>query len=232
MIRQVQCLCCTLIFFVAVVSQARSSEIETLRIDPAELLINAAAQGDVAKLRAQLSKRISVDVMSNTPSRATALIQASANGHREIVSLLIDSGALVDTVDGLGQTALSVAVYHGRTDVCKLLILAGADVNGSTDMAVKPVVAAVMSGNPALVELILNQGVNVKQSNDGLSNALVAAARLGDRLIVERLLQALKQTLAPEAARELLVVALTEARRAQRPSVVVTLSAELKVNIE
>jgi uncharacterized protein len=213
--------------FFAAVGQARSSEIDALRVDPAELLINAAAQGDVAKLKVQLSKRVNVDVMSSTPSRATALIQASANGHREIVSLLLASGASVNHVDGMGQVALSAAAYHGRIDVAKLLMSVGADVNGAPISSIQPLVAAVMSGNFTLVELMLDQGATIKQSIDGTPNALVAAARQGNTRVVQRLLQALKTTVSSDDSRQLIATALSEARRAQHSSVVATLSAEL-----
>jgi ankyrin repeat protein len=59
----------------------------------------------------------------------TALIHAAAGGHREIVALLLDKGANIETSNHSRRTALVAAAIRDRRDVVLLLLERGADVN-------------------------------------------------------------------------------------------------------
>ena len=48
-------------------------------------------------------------------------------GELEIVRMLIQKGALLNTVDGTKRSAMSFAAERGHTAVVKLLLAAGAD---------------------------------------------------------------------------------------------------------
>jgi len=56
------------------------------------------------------------------------ILAASANGHADIVDLLIQHGALVDQTDSHGHTAVSVAAKLGHLSVVKTLVKHGADL--------------------------------------------------------------------------------------------------------
>jgi ankyrin repeat protein len=58
-----------------------------------------------------------------------AILAASANGHADIVELLIQNGALVDQTDSHGHTAVSVAAKLGHLNVVKVLVKHGCDLN-------------------------------------------------------------------------------------------------------
>ena len=59
----------------------------------------------------------------------TALPKASARGHGEIVSDLLESGASIATKDWHGRTPLHVAARRGETEMVQLmLLLKGADI--------------------------------------------------------------------------------------------------------
>jgi ankyrin repeat protein len=47
---------------------------------------------------------------------------ASANGHTEIVKLLLDKGADLNVKNTYGITVLFMASVHGHTEIAKLLL--------------------------------------------------------------------------------------------------------------
>ena len=64
-----------------------------------------------------------------TKDKCTALHLAAANGHVDVVKVLIQNGADVNAVDEYKFTALHLAARHGHVDIAKVLIENGADVN-------------------------------------------------------------------------------------------------------
>ncbi|PVH76897.1 ankyrin, partial [Cadophora sp. DSE1049] len=61
----------------------------------------------------------------------TALHYASAQGHAEVIGILLEAGADIDAVDEDGWTALHVAADCGHIDVLMLLVNDGADLNAA-----------------------------------------------------------------------------------------------------
>jgi len=57
------------------------------------------------------------------------LINAAANGRKDIVELLVKAGADVNAKDKHERSALMISVWNDRKDIIKLLLNAGADVN-------------------------------------------------------------------------------------------------------
>ena len=64
-------------------------------------------------------------------SGANALHWAAADGHQQVVQLLLANGADVNAVEGGGRTALHIAAIQGHQGVVKQLIDAGAPVNAA-----------------------------------------------------------------------------------------------------
>ncbi|EGZ08506.1 hypothetical protein PHYSODRAFT_527526, partial [Phytophthora sojae] len=56
----------------------------------------------------------------------TALILASENGHLKVVKLLLDRGAMVDSVDKVGDSSLISAAINGHVAVVNYLVEKGA----------------------------------------------------------------------------------------------------------
>jgi ankyrin repeat protein len=56
----------------------------------------------------------------------TALMIAAAEGHADVVQLLIEAGAAIDLLDEEGSSALSLARSYGHLDVAAALVAAGA----------------------------------------------------------------------------------------------------------
>ncbi|HXO42854.1 MAG TPA: PQQ-binding-like beta-propeller repeat protein [Thermoanaerobaculia bacterium] len=94
--------------------------------EPAEELWAAARQGDAAKVAALLAG--GVDPNAAFREGGTALIFAAQRGHEQVVRVLLEHGADVQTTETVNRTsALHFAIGH--PEVVKLLVAGGADVN-------------------------------------------------------------------------------------------------------
>ena len=69
------------------------------------------------------------DLASTDPSGNTALHMACANGHLDIVKLLLKHGANPNALNKSKNTPLHWAALNGRTEIIELLIEAKADAN-------------------------------------------------------------------------------------------------------
>lgn len=87
----------------------------------------------------------------NAPSRTNqnALIDATLNGHYEVVKLLIEHGADVNARKGTYNTVeipLMYTVQYKRLDIAKLLIDNGANVNAKNHIDWTPIISATANG--------------------------------------------------------------------------------------
>ncbi|XP_073993554.1 oxysterol-binding protein-related protein 1 isoform X3 [Rhodnius prolixus] len=102
-----------------------------------EMLLHASRNGDVTLVQDLISAsnegKIELDINCKGISKSnlgwTPLHLASYFGHRDVVELLLDSGAEIDAVNDAGDTALHKAAFIGREDLVLLLVERNADVN-------------------------------------------------------------------------------------------------------
>ena len=91
-------------------------------------LIQASEKGNFADVQAMLTDGADINATEVREDNGvyvrglTALMMASANGHTEIVKLLLDKGADVNVKNTYGITALFMASVHGHTEIVKLLL--------------------------------------------------------------------------------------------------------------
>jgi Ankyrin repeats (3 copies)/Ankyrin repeat len=107
---------------------------------PYEAFFRACQSGDVNALTAVLD---SVDVNHLASPGVTGLHVAACNGHVEVVRLLLDTGADIDSPLGIlkssygyelaGATPLILAEANRRMPVVQLLLARGANRNAVTD---------------------------------------------------------------------------------------------------
>ncbi len=97
----------------------------------ADPIHDAAVNGDLAGVQAELDKGADVNAKNN--SGWTPLHIAAYVGLKEIAKLLLAKGADVYAKDSIGVTPLHYAAWNGRTEIAELLIAAGADVNAKDD---------------------------------------------------------------------------------------------------
>jgi len=95
----------------------------------ADPIHDAASNGDLAGVQAELDKGVDVDEGDDSWPEMTSLHYAAGEGHTKVVELLIANGADVNAKDEVGWTPLHLAAYWGGKDIVELLIATGADVN-------------------------------------------------------------------------------------------------------
>ena len=75
----------------------------------------------------------------------------------ETIALLLDAGALVNQVDDLGETALTLAVKRGDAVATELLLQAGADTQHKLPDGSTPLQLAVQRNDTVIMTLLQNR---------------------------------------------------------------------------
>jgi ankyrin repeat protein len=88
----------------------------------------------------------------------SALHAASAEGHKQIVKLLLEKGADVNVQGGHYGSALQAASVRDHEEVVKLLLEKGADVNAQSGDYGSALHAALARGHEEIVKLLLSKG--------------------------------------------------------------------------
>lgn len=84
-------------------------------------LLIAIEKNDTAAVSSLISKHV-------VNGKPPPLMVAAEHGHVEIMAMLLDGGAEIDVVDGLGQTACHVAIQKNHFRALQLLISRGASL--------------------------------------------------------------------------------------------------------
>ena len=119
--------------------------VRTVFADP---IHDAARNGDLAGVQAELDKGVDVDESDDSWPGMTPLHYAADEGHTEVVELLIANGADMNAKDEDESTPLHLAAYWGGKDIVELLIAAGADVNAKNNWIGTPLDIATHPENP------------------------------------------------------------------------------------
>lgn len=147
--------------------------------DLSEEFFAAARKGDAAAVKAFLDKGVNVN--SKTRYGATALSYACDKGHVEVVKLLIERGADVNSRDTFyGEVPLGWALSKGHAEIVKLLLN-----NGAAGIE-RALMTGVQTGNAAIVKAVVEKGPKL----DTLNSALVRAYASGNKEIIDLLKKA------------------------------------------
>ncbi|KAK6127022.1 hypothetical protein DH2020_039238 [Rehmannia glutinosa] len=134
-----------------------------------ERLVSAARDGDLQEAKALLEYNPRLARYSTFGVRNSPLHYSAAQGHHEIVALLLESGVDVNLRNYRGQTALMQACQHGHWEVVQILILFKANIhrtdylNGGTALHL-----AALNGHVRCIRLLLADHIPSNPSFCGL----------------------------------------------------------------
>ncbi|XP_035681238.1 ankyrin repeat and SOCS box protein 13-like isoform X1 [Branchiostoma floridae] len=126
-------------------------------IDGDTPLTFACSRGSVSCVKLLLNHGISPDPGLFTKS---PLHEACFNGRHEVVEVLIDAGADVETVDSQYGSPLHVVCSRNYPECVELLLRAGANVDATKNYETALHVAA-KAGSPEVVQVLLEYGANI-----------------------------------------------------------------------
>ena len=110
----------------------------------------------------------------------TALQFASASGKVEVISLLLDHGALIDHQDRSRRTALTLAVVNGHRSSAERLLERGAWVDPPNLEGLTPLMFAVKKQNREMVKLLLKFGARTRKKDSFGKTAITWANEIGN----------------------------------------------------
>jgi len=151
-------------------------------------LINAAAAGDLSRIKALLASKANVN--ASIANGATALIMASQEGHVDVVRALLSANADVNAKTNKRVTALILASGQGHLNVVEALLTAKADVNARADNGVTALYLASQKGRVKVVKVLLDAGADANIRAEDGRTALIEAALTGQAEIIGALLEA------------------------------------------
>ena len=157
-------------------------------VAPEHPFVRAAQEDDLETLVGLIS---GMDVNLRDPrSKTTALEHAVRNANRELVQLLLSSGATVNLKNTSGETVLMMFDEDATSDLMWDLINAGAKVNLKDDGGNTAVMQAATADNLEALKALLDAGAEINIKNKSGRTALMLAASEGHVNIVRTLVLA------------------------------------------
>lgn len=146
-------------------------------ISPEHPFVKAAQEDNLETLTALIA---GMDVnLRDKRSGTTALEHAVRNANREMVQLLLSSGANVNTTNAAGETVLMMLDSDATTDLVWDLLNAGAGVNLKDNTGTTALMQAALSNNLEALKTLLDAGAEVNARNKQKRTALMLAASEG-----------------------------------------------------
>lgn len=137
-------------------------------------LMTAARTGNVAVAEALLAHGASVN-SATTTIQQTALMWAVAEGHADMVRVLIAADADVQARSARGFTPLLFAARNGDVEIARVLLTSGAGVDELGSDGTHALPLAIVSGQDEFATFLLEEGADPNGMLHGVS-ALHAAA--------------------------------------------------------
>ncbi|KAK7212205.1 hypothetical protein V2G26_019383 [Clonostachys chloroleuca] len=109
--------------------------------------------------------------------------------HAEVIQLLLDNGARIQSEGGHFGNALQAAVISGKESLVGKLMDAGADVNAKGGPFGTSLVAAAACGLTPVVRRLLDAGADINSQSTSYGTALISAAAEGHNNVVGLLLK-------------------------------------------
>jgi ankyrin repeat protein len=117
---------------------------------------------------------IKLEIKDNTGS--TALLRAASRGSYEILKLLVQAGANVNTINYPGESALTHVIKQKNSVVSELLIQYGADINYSDKLGNTPLIEAAKNDVIIVAKQLIKLGTNTSSKDINQNTAFLVAA--------------------------------------------------------
>ena len=114
---------------------------------------------------------------------------ATKAGYADILALLLEHGADVDSRDGDGSTPLHWAAYHGTLGVGRCALDRGADVNARANDKLTPLSDAARKGHVEFARMLLERGALINVRDDQGRTPLSWAVARGHVQVARLLLE-------------------------------------------
>jgi ankyrin repeat protein len=147
----------------------------------------ASRSGSVAGVKALLAHGAKVDAVESHKGQ-NALMWAAAEGHADVVDVLIAAGADVKAASKAGFTPIVFATQKGDPKSVASLLRAGADVNTTVPTGTALLEIAALSKSGDVVGVLLENGAKVDAADKSGNTALHVAAQMGELDVVKLLL--------------------------------------------
>ncbi|SPM46435.1 ankyrin repeat-containing protein 09 [Orientia tsutsugamushi] len=121
-------------------------------------------------------------------SHNTPLHTAAAEGHKDVVEVLLAHGSNINLQTESGDIPLHGAAAEGHKDVVEVLLAHGSNVNSQNYLKDTPLYDAAARGHKDVVEALLAHGSNVNLQTESGDIPLHGAAIRGHQGVVEVLL--------------------------------------------
>ncbi|MDR3792437.1 MAG: ankyrin repeat domain-containing protein [Terracidiphilus sp.] len=164
-----------------------------------EQLLTAAREGRTTEVEGLLKAGANVEgppvgdgigLPERVYAKRSPLVQAAANGHGDVVRLLLDRGAKMQPGGAGTEAAITAAVAGRHMDVVRLLLDRGAEIEARNGSYSTPLLEAAGGSEIEMVRLLIARGAQVNVRNKYKETPLIAAAYAGDaeiaRLLLER----------------------------------------------
>ena len=115
---------------------------------------------------------------------------AVAQGHIDVVRLLVDAGANANLASSNGQTSLHIAAQKGNVDAVHFLVAAGANTNQTDNKGKIPLHRAVAQGHLDVVRTVIEAGSDINLTEKKGKAPLALAAAKGHWDLVRLLIAA------------------------------------------
>jgi len=148
-------------------------------------IVKAVREGDEEKVRAALLKN---ENPNQTDNGKPLLMVAVVNGHIAVVETLLKGGAIPDTTDSEGYTALIRAAERGDVDIVDILLKRNARPNVQTRQGMTALMAASRRGYAEIVRLLLEKKANPNTA-DFTGRTALTYARQSNRTSIEAMLR-------------------------------------------
>jgi hypothetical protein len=132
--------------------------------EPAELLLQAAEGGDVARVRELLAAGVPAGACvayGETPLKVTV-----AGGHADVAQVLLEAGADPHARDAEGGTLLHAAAWAESAAMVGFLLGRGLDPNAADSTGFTPLMTAALTGDRESARLLLEAGADPAATGD------------------------------------------------------------------